>query len=210
MDSVYLISMIVGGFFVLLSIFGGSDHEADADAEADFDHDFDAEADFDHDFDTDAELDADHDLHIGIDADAGTEVGFVDLLSIRALFLFAAFFGLTGSLFTWIGGSEPLTAMLSVVTGLTVGLGGNYIIKKFAYEQVSSTVTSDHLRGKTGQVVLPFGHNDRGKIVVEANGQRLQLLARPMDADTEAAFEKGEDVVVVRLDGRVAEVIKPN
>jgi len=31
-----------------------------------------------------------------------------------------------------------------------------------------------------------------------------------MDEDTEEAFEKGEEVVVVRLNGRVAEVIKPN
>ena len=45
MDSVYLISLIVGGFFVLLSIFGGGDHEADADTDLDFDSDFDGDLD---------------------------------------------------------------------------------------------------------------------------------------------------------------------
>ena len=47
MDSVYLISLIVGGFFVLLSIFGGTDHESDSDVDTDFDHDFDADLDAD-------------------------------------------------------------------------------------------------------------------------------------------------------------------
>ena len=40
MDMVYLFSLIVGGFFVLLSIFGGeldSDAEVDMDIDADFD-----------------------------------------------------------------------------------------------------------------------------------------------------------------------------
>ena len=119
MDSVYLISLIVGGFFVMLSIFGGSDHEADSDVDTDFDTDFVA--------DIDVDADVDHDFHIGGSGlDASTDVGFVDLFSLRALFLFAAFFGLTGSLFTWFGVAEPMTALLSTLTGtfLTRSLSG--------------------------------------------------------------------------------------
>ena len=41
MDTVYWVSLIVGGFFVLLSIFGGADSEADVDVDADVDMDFD-------------------------------------------------------------------------------------------------------------------------------------------------------------------------
>ncbi|MCZ6757696.1 MAG: hypothetical protein O7C39_05375 [Bacteroidetes bacterium] len=215
MDSVYLISLIVGGFFVVLSIFGGSEHEADSDVDADFDTDFDAdtdvdfEADFDADFDVDA--DVDHVFHIGgSDFDASTDVGFVDLFSLRALFLFAAFFGLTGSLFTWFGGVEPMTAILSTVTGMMVGLGGNYVIKKFAYEHVSSNVTIEHLRGKTGSVLLPFGSEDKGKILVVAKGQRLQLTARSLSDEADQSFEPGDEIVVVRINDGVAEVIKPN
>ena len=58
MDPVYWISMIVGGFFVLLSIFGGGDSDADADV------DFDADADLDFDTDADMDLDADADAVI--------------------------------------------------------------------------------------------------------------------------------------------------
>jgi membrane protein implicated in regulation of membrane protease activity len=205
MDSIYLISLIVGGFFVLLSIFGGGDHESDLDADMDVDVDL----------DFDADLDADFDHDIGTDHDAGggsmdTGIGLVDLLSIRALFLFAAFFGLTGTLLDLLGEGEPLTAILSVLVGLIVGLGGNYIIKRFAYEEVSSIVGGSDYTGKTARVLLPFEGGERGKILLEVKGQRLQLLARSLDADRIEEFSQGEEVVVVRMSGRVAEVVKPN
>jgi membrane protein implicated in regulation of membrane protease activity len=207
MDSVYLISLIVGGFFVLLSIFGGGDQEGDADADADADvdtdHDFDHDADVDHDFDHD--VDVGHDL--GVHADVGP--GFVDLLSIRALFLFAAFFGLTGTALGLLGSQEPWTVVFSVLTGLVVGLGGNWLIKRFAYEQVSSAVSALDLTGRTARVILPFVGPERGRILVEARGQRMQITARSLDAEGDDPFSPGDEVVVVRMDGRVAEVVKP-
>ena len=53
MDTVYWVSLIVGGFFVLLSALGGGDTDADVDVDVD--------ADADLDFDADADLDADAD-----------------------------------------------------------------------------------------------------------------------------------------------------
>lgn len=200
METVYLISLIVGGFFVLLSIFGGGEAEADTDV------------DLDADVDVDLDVDVDADLDVHVDAGAGhghVGTGLVDLLSVRALFLFAAFFGLTGSVLTWLGSEEPLVAVLAVLTGLLIGLGGNYVIKRFAYEHVSSDVSVDDLRGKTGQVLIPFEGGEKGKILLVARGNRLQLTARALDDETREAFERGEEVVVVRMDGRVAEVVKP-
>ena len=194
MESIYLISLIVGGFFVLLSIFGGSDHESEHDLHIDVDGDVDGEAYFDEV----AGLDADHDL------------GFVDLLSIRALFLFAASFGLSGTLLGLVGTVEPLTAMLSVFSGMTVGLGGNYLIKKFAYEQVSSQITADDLKGRTATVILPFRGSENGKIVLEAGGKKIQLTAKLFEGDVEESLQLNDQVVVVRMDGRIAEVLKPD
>ncbi len=198
MDTVYLISLIVGGFFVLLSIFGGSE----TDAEADVDADVDADTDIHVEYDTETDVGGGH-------AGIGTGPGLVDLFSIRALFLFAAFFGLTGSVLTWLGSAEPLVAVLSVLTGLLIGLGGNYVIKRFAYEQVSSDVSIDDLRGKTAQVMIPFEGDEKGKITLVARGNRLQLVARALDDESHEAFRRGEEVVVVRMNGRVAEVVKP-
>lgn len=194
MDAVYWVCLLVGGFFVLLSVFGGGDTEADADVDADFDAD--VEADFD------AEMDAD------LDADGGTD--FVDLLSIRALFLFAAFFGLTGVLLGLTGTAEVMRLTLAVLTGLVVGLGGNWLIKRVGYAHVSSDVTPAELKGRTATVLLPFEGVQPGKILLDVKGHRLQLRARAFGGDEAAEpFQPGEEVVVVRMDGSIAEVVKP-
>lgn len=202
MDAVYLISLIVGGFFVLLSIFGGADSDADADA------DFDGDADFDADFDVDADVDTD--MHFGGDVDVGAGVGFVDLFSVRALFLGAAFFGLTGTLLNLISFGEPFTAIIAAVMGIVIGLGGNYIIKSIGYRHVSSDVSARTLTGKTAKVLLPFEGAEQGKISVIANGQRLHLRAASLDGEVPITFDKDEEVVVVKMEGAVAKVVKPN
>ena len=198
MDALYLICLLVGGFFVLLSIFGGGDSEADIDAEFDADLD----ADFDADADADPELDA--------EADPGAGPGFIDLLSVRALFLFAAFFGLTGTLLSLIDSGEPLTLMLSLLTGLVVGLGGNYFIKRVGYAHVSSDVTASDLQGATARVLVPFEGERRGKISLVAKGRRMNLLARGFGGEAIESYGPGDEVVVVRMEGAVAEVVKPD
>jgi len=196
MDSVYLISLIVGGFFVLLSVFGAGESDSDVEMDADFDHDFDFDAD--HDFDTDFSV------------DAGFGIGVVDLLSIRALFLFTAFFGLTGVILGLMGSSEPRTAILSATTGLLIGIGGNFIIKRFAYEHVSSQVSDADIQGRTARVLLPFKGSEKGKILVQAGGKRLQITARLFESIDMEEVQNGDEVVVVRMTGRIAEVVKPD
>ena len=212
MDTVYWVSLIVGGFFVLLSIFGGGDSEADADvdfdADVDVDFDIDADVDFDVDADVDFDADADADIHVG-HGGGGAGPGFIDLFTLRALFLFAGFFGLTGVLLSLLNTGEPVTTILSFLTGAIVGLGGNYIIKSIGYAHISSTVTSLDLKGRTGKVILPFDNTDQGKISLVSKGQRLQLVARAFEGEDET-FEPGDEVVVIRVDGRVVEVVKPS
>lgn len=201
MTSVYLISLIVGGFFVVLSMLGGeSDSDADIDVDADADVDIDVEADLDADVDTD--------LHAGSAAAGG--VGLVDLLSVRFLFLFAAFFGLTGTLMNLADSGEPFTAIASIVTGLAAGLGGNYFIKTVGYRSVSSEVTSIDLIGSSAQVTIPFSTGERGKIKMISGGRQVSLVAEPLQDESDLAFNPGDDVVVVGMKGSVAEVVKPD
>jgi len=190
MESLYLISLIVGGVFVILSMFGGGD--ADADFDADLDADFDADLDFD----------ADADL-------GGSGFGLSDLISVRALFLFLAFFGLTGMVLGWTGVGEPVLGITAGVLGAAIGMGGNYVIKNVAHKQVSGDVTTAALNGKTAEVLLPFEPGQRGKVLLIANGQRMNLMAESFAEDTDS-FSPGDEVVVVRMEGNVARVVKPS
>lgn len=203
METVYLVSLIVGGFFVLLSVLGG-ESEADADVDFDVDTDLDLDADFDADFD--ADIDADMDISSG---EVGAGPGFIDLLSLRALFLFSAFFGLIGSTLTWVDTNPTITLVLAVAFGLIAGLGGNYIIKRFGYAEISSNVTTRELKGKTGKVILPFEGDEKGKISLVVKGSKLQLVARSLDDQSTETFKQGDEIVVVRTDNGVVEVVKP-
>jgi membrane protein implicated in regulation of membrane protease activity len=214
MESIYLVSLIVGGFFVALSLLGGeSDSDADVDVGTDADLDVDTNVDIDMDADVDLDVEADTDLdadsQIDLAAHADGGVGLVDLLTIRFLFLFAAFFGLTGTLLRWFGSTEPITAIASILTGIVVGLGGNYFIKTIGYREVSSALTSDDLIGRTAHVQIPFRGDERGKVRIVSSGQQLSLVAAAVDDRPENEFEPGDEVVVVRMNGSVAEVIKP-
>ena len=197
MDALYLFSLIVGGFFVLLSLFGG-----DTEGDADLDLDVDADADLDLDFDGDADA----------GADIGAGSGWVDMFSIRTLFLFGAFFGLTGKVLQWLDASqEPLTGILAVSMGLIAGLGGNFFIKRVGYAHVSSDVSRSELKGVSGKVLIPFTGNERGKITVVVKGNQLRLTARSLDDTTNEAFNPGDEVVIVGTgDSAVVDVVKPN
>ena len=204
MSTVYLVCLIVGGFFVLLSLIGGTDSDADADVDADADIDLEADAGLDTD------VDADVDAHAELAHEIGTGVGFVDLLSLRFVFLFAAFFGLSGTLLELTGSGASTTLVMSLLTGLVVGLGGNYFIKAVGYRSVSSEVTADDLIGHTGRVTVPFGAGERGKVRLVSKGKQVVLIARSLDDSDKIEFKPGEEVVVVRLDGSIAEVVKPD
>lgn len=208
MDAIYLVSLLVGGFFVLLSLFGGGDHETDVDTDAGGGVDLDSDADFDVQTEVDIEGDTGETFHVEHTGVSGAGHGLVDLFSIRALFLFAAFFGLTGTLLSLVDTGEPYTAIVAVLTGLVIGLGGNYLIKRVGYEHVSSAVTAEDLRGRTGTVLIPFGGLEKGKIRLDARGQRLQLRARPFGDEFGESFSPGDEVVVVRVDKGIAEVVK--
>lgn len=194
METIYLICLLVGGFFVLLSMLGGGDTDVDADMGAEIDVDLDGDT---------ALTGGDH------GAGAGAGPGLVDVFSVRALFLFAAFFGLTGMALSLLGGGEPITGILALLVGLVTGLGGNYVIQRVGYEHISSDVTSSDLKGQTGKVLVPFDGERKGKISIVARGHRLQLVARAFENQTIDAFKPGDEVVVVRVDGAIAEVVKP-
>ena len=179
----YLVCLIAGGIFVVLSMLGG----IGADLDVDFDSDFDG------------------DLEVG----GGGISAIASFLSFRFFTLFATFFGMTGFLLGKVGYAEPLVLIISLILGFTIGLVGNIVIKKFAQKTISSGLSDSDFIGKTAKVIVPFSGSERGKIKLEAKGQEALLIANSADTD-QAKFEVGDEVVVVEIDGSTAKVIKPD
>ena len=109
-----------------------------------------------------------------------------------------------------MGTPEPTTGIIASSLGLIIGLGGNYIIKKVAYQHISSDITTHEMKGMTGKVLIPFSGEERGKISLIVKGNEVRLLARSLDETSEEEFAPGDEVVVVRTEKGVIEVVKPN
>lgn len=204
MDTLYWVMLLVGGTLVALSLLGG--HDADA-----------GDADLGHDLGGHDAGGSEAGAHAATLVDGGTDTGsygggpggvvFSDVLSLRFFFLFAAFFGLTGLVMGHVAGVvEPLAGVMALCVGVFVGLFGNVFIRRVGQAEVSSSVGTADLHGKTARVVLPFGGDERGTVTLLARGQRYVLTARAFGGVER--YRQGEDVVVVRLDGRVAEVLR--
>lgn len=215
MVSLFWVAFLVGGTFVALSLFGGHGHGMDAGHDLghapalDLDAGHDVSGDWSHDLAADGSLDTGADAS----ADAGDGfaggIGWADLLSLRFAFLFSAFFGLTGLALTY-GADEPaaFVALVAVLVGLVVGLGGQVTLRKMAEAGVSSDVTTADLVGRTGRVVVPMAGEARGQIRVVSKGSVVMLPARAV-AGAEA-YGVGEEVVIVQMTGRTAEVVRPD
>ena len=158
MDVLYWASLVVGGVAVLDSIFGGADGDADTD------------------MDLDGEL----------DAVLGAGGGWVDLLSLHTVTLFAAFFGLCGVLLPLAGVGGLMRALVSIVTGLGIGVTGNWVIKRVGYAHVSSAVTPDDLHGRTVRVIIPFDSPSR-KRPCRRSRIRIRTCANRSRPDTRTA-----------------------
>ena len=122
--------------------------------------------------------------------------------------MLSAAFGLTGVLLHYLGTTEPLAAMLAAATGLVVSAGGTYAIKAIGQAHVSADTGVDALLlGRTARVVVPFGVEDRGAVVVTTGAGRHRLRAASLGGpDT---FALGDEVVVVRVEDGIAQVVRP-
>ena len=233
----YVVSLIVGGAFVMMSIlFGGEDADADADmdldadADADFeiDHDLDLDADMDADFDADVDGDfeVDHDLDLDADADADIDAAldadtggdydksigtdgtlWLPFLSFKFWTFLLAGFGLTGTVLTLLSTPFWLTLGASVGVGLLVGLVVGYALHRLKKQVIDSTVRFDDYVGKTGYIMIPPKEGEHGKIHVDIRGQKISVIAL---TDDDYPFERGDEVFIFRCnDDGIAEVVHP-
>ena len=190
MTLIYILCLVVGGTFVVLSAIGGLDG-------ADFATDIDAELDAE----PDSELD---DIDIGTygtQASSSKQRGklWLPLFSLRFWTFALCFFGLTGLLVSlaqpdFAGGSIVLIA---VAMGLLCGAAAAFVLRSLGSNQVNSLTRPEELTGQVGIVEVPFDANTRGKVRLAIRGSTVGFFAFTQE---QRQFQAGESVLVVGLE----------
>ena len=173
MTIVYLVAAILGWPLVLFFLFFGGD---DGGGDGDFDLDVDVEAG-------------------GLGELAG------DLLSIRGIAFFLAFFGGTGLVLGWLGANGLVRLLAAIGLGVFACWLNRTLVRYLKASSVSTDLSDRRLVGMPARVTVPIDSEHKGKVVVDVEGQVLTLVARPFRS---GAFPGGTDVVIVEVEGGVA------
>ncbi|MDX2342788.1 MAG: DUF1449 family protein [Acidimicrobiia bacterium] len=181
------------GVFVFLAVFGWLFVGVFLFSAADFDTGLDIDADLDGDIDMDTDLES----HADLSNSAAHLLGA--LFSFRSLVFFAAFFGLTGVLLTWLDTNIVVTILIAVGLGFFAAFINVKLMDYLKRTSVSSQLTDSTIAGNTANVVVPVGPGHKGKVAVDVNGQRIYLVATPYNERHQDEFAVGDSVVVVEV-----------
>ncbi len=216
--AIYLFCAVVGGVFVALSALGGLSKSVELDKNVDADAD--AALDFDKHVDFDKHLDFDKSLHTGeLSASQGAQAlkdfdtsrgkRFRPLLSFKFWTFCLAFFGVTGTIFTLLNliPSPLITLIVSVMTGVTSGLGVSYALFVAGRSVGGRNIGDDDFRGIEGKVVVPFDHSRRGRVLVVMKGSLVEVDAVSLDPDDHVVFDFDQECLVVDIKDGIAQVV---
>lgn len=200
MLALYLICLIFGGVFLIVTLMSGSDIDSDIDIHGDFSGDLNADlsTDLDGDLSTDADVDGE-----GL-ADA------VKFLSFRNIVFFLAFFGLSGVCLTLLKTSAVISLITSVVMGAFAGLLVHKLMHYLKRTESGSTMNLRSIEGTKAKVVIGLSRQRLGKIAIHTGEQFLQVLAKVAEESDKDHFSPGEIVTVVRIEGDLALVAEEN
>jgi hypothetical protein len=205
MLGIYILAAMLGGGLLLFSVISGAFHGVgDVDATGVDAHVAGIDADVSGGDIQVGGMDADHDIHIGHDTPGLLVLG---LFRPRNLIFCLTAFGLTGTLLTVTGKPPDSTLTLSLVMG-----GGAWLLTFGVFTWLRRTdigvdaISEVEVEGRPARVVLPMAPGEPGRIVCLVADRELYLTARPA-ADVTRALEAGSEVVILRIEGGVAEII---
>jgi hypothetical protein len=186
----YVACLIIGGILLGGSLLLGALH-ADADGDHDADHDG------DHGGDHDAEQ-----AHDGADA-AGIWLPF---FSMRFWVFSLTFFGLCGTLLTFLQIGPLATGAVALAVGVACGTGAAYVVHRLGKIEATGDVpTEAEFVGAVGEVLVGVAPGKRGKVRVEIRNHAIDLVAVTTGDETVAM---GGQVLVVEYDNDVATVTR--
>lgn len=183
MDIIYYTCFAVGGITLLTSLFLGG-----------------GEGDTDIAHIGEGHGDISHDIH----AESGLFGAAAELLSIRNLIMFCTFFGMTGSIFTWIQSSAATTLISALGMGTLIASALHTSMRYLRRTESGATLHEHELVGKTGKVTIDAGKERVGKIQCCVHGQYVQLLAKIAESDTKDSLHAGEEVLIIDVEGNTA------
>jgi len=174
---VYIVSAIVAGVLVLLSLFG-AEHESE----------------------THLEISGDHEG--GVDHDAGFWLPF---FSLRFYTYFFAAFGTTGLLLHYLTDVGTIAgAWIAGTVGLVAGLSIAIMVRLLRVTETTTSSKDRDVLGKEGTVLVAIRGSEPGRIRCTVKGDIIDFLAT---SDHASAIEPGEMVVVVAMENGRAQVV---
>jgi hypothetical protein len=180
---VYLITLIVGGALLTVTLVLGGDHHG--------------------------HVHVGGDGHGGADAHgdqagaADAVLGWFPLTSLRFWTFFAAFFGLAGTLLTtWVGSGRGVTIVMSIGAGYLSGLMMDRAMRILRRSDSDSTVGAGDLVGAGVKVLVAVAAGKTGKVRAHLKGRTVDLLA---DTSDPAEIGTGQHAMVLSMrdDGHV-------
>jgi membrane protein implicated in regulation of membrane protease activity len=179
MMTLYLTCLIVGGIFIVVS--------------------------------PNVDLDTDVDFDAGSGADVVNGEGAaaaIKFLSFRNFVMFTAFFGLTGTVLTWLGGPFLINLAAAIALGLFAATLMHKAMSHLMKNEVGKTTNLEDLIGSPAKVTIDVSRKHRGKISVFANGRTLQLLAQVAEEAAQNEFKQGDTVIIINIQNGMAFVVE--
>ncbi len=201
--AIYAGCLVLGGMIVGASAFSGGD-DSDGDHGGDG-HAGDSEAgghEAGHEVEGAEGAEGDHAHSHHGPPGIGSSDFVATIISVRFWSFALASFGLAGTLLTLLGAHESLTLGFSIALGALVGGGVTTIMRRLSRQRVGADLSTGRLAGQEGIVVLAMEPGKPGKIRMDHQGQRLDMIA----TTTDRRIERGERVLVVEMKGGSAVV----
>jgi hypothetical protein len=193
------------------------DHSLDAHAGVDMDHSLDVQGEVDSAMDMQAEfgegdlpaemtVDADHpavtameDAHGGGHGTSALSAAF-EFFSFRNMVYMTTFFGMTGSVLTWLSMPFGLTLASSIGMGLFAGVVGHRFMRYLRGSESGEALHISSLIGHAGRVTLPPSKTRKGKVRIETAGQSVELLALLHEDSVAEELHAGDRVFILALE----------
>lgn len=202
----YLVCLIFGGSLLAFSILFGGEHGQDGGAhQIDFHHapEIGTHADAPHSLEA-GYHDLEHAHHDGSHESADA----VKFVSFRNFIYFTAFFGLTGSILTWMNTVALLSLPASVLIGFISAFSGYKFLKYLKANESGEAVNIFDLKGKPAKVAMHISKTNKGKVSVQVSGQTVQLVAIASEIAQKDEFFTGEDVLIIEVKNDIVYVIE--